>query len=111
MDITDTPKTFITDCQVIAINSNKLIIPNEGSQMKTLNDDQSPYGGQMTFSGVQTTYLGQIKTLNDEDTLYGVYMMPSLLYPRILYVSSPHLIQRQCLEMQKWNPKTQKCPL
>ena len=115
MDVTNTPKTFITDCQATAVNANKLTIPSEGSQMKTLNDDQSLYGGQMTFSGVQTTYTGQMKKLNDEDTPHRVYRMPlssaSLSYPRILYVASSHLTQGQPAEMQKWNPKIQRCPL
>ena len=83
--------------------------------MKTLSDAQSLYGGQMTFSGVQTTYLGQMKKLSDEDTPHRVYMIPqsssSLSYPRILYVASSHLIQGQPVEMQKWNPKIQRCPL
>lgn len=115
MDVTDTLKTFITDCQATAVNANKLTVPSENSQMKTLSDDQSLYGGQMTFSGVQTAYLGEMKKLSDEDTPHRVYMMPlssaSLLYPRILYVASSHLIQGQPVEMQKWNPKIQRCPL
>ncbi|XP_055442078.1 Kruppel-like factor 18 isoform X1 [Bubalus kerabau] len=115
MDVTDTLKTFISDCQATAVNANKLTVPSENSQMKTLSDDQSLYGGQMAFSGVQTTYLGQMKKLSDEDTPHRVYMMPlssaSLLYPRILYVASSHLIQGQPVETQKWNPKIQRCPL
>ncbi|MXQ99831.1 hypothetical protein E5288_WYG021428 [Bos mutus] len=115
MDVTDTLKTFITDCQATAVNANKLTVPSENSQMKTLSDDQSLYGGQMTFSAVQTAYLGEMKKLSDGNTPHRVYMMPlssaSLLYPRILYVSSSHLIQGQPIETQKWNPKIQRCPL
>ncbi|MXQ88225.1 hypothetical protein E5288_WYG017109 [Bos mutus] len=168
MDVTDTPMTFITDCQVTVVNANKRTISNEGSKVKTLNDDQSLCGGQMTisgdqtlyggqmksptvcqnlngtqmtftadktiygnqmktidedqilsvgqmnFSGDQTLYGGQMKTVND-DTLHGVHITPqslsSLSYPRILYVASSHLIQGQPVEMQKWNPKIQRCPL
>lgn len=168
MDVTDTPMTFITDCQVTVVNANKRTIFNEGSKVKTLNDDQSLCGGQMTisgdqtlyggqmksptvcqnlngtqmtftadktiygnqmktidedqilsvgqmnFSGDQTLYGGQMKTVND-DTLHGVHITPqsssSLSYPRILYVASSHLIQGQPVEMQKWNPKIQRCPL
>ena len=78
--------------------------------MKTLSDAQSLYGGQMTFSGVQTTYLGQMKKLSDEVymTSHRVYMIPqsssSLSYPRILYVASSHLIQGQPVEMISKDP-------
>ncbi|KAF6344888.1 hypothetical protein mRhiFer1_010264 [Rhinolophus ferrumequinum] len=68
-DVTDNPKTSFTDCQKITIAANKRTIPNEGSQMKTLNDDQTLYGGQMTFSGNQTLYRGQMAFSGDQ-TLY-----------------------------------------
>ena len=168
MDVTDTPPTFITVCQVTVVNANKRTIFNEGSEVGTLSDDQSLCGGQMTisgdqalygaqmksptvcqnlsgtqmtfaadkticgnqmetmdehqtlsvgqmnFSGDQTLYGGQMKTVND-DTLHEAHITPqsssSLLYPRTLYVASSHLIQGQPVEMQKWNPKIQRCPL
>ncbi|XFF75674.1 hypothetical protein AB1E18_001893 [Capra hircus] len=168
MDVTDTPTTFITVCQVTVVNANKRTIFNEGSEVGTLSDDQSLCGGQMTisgdqalygaqmksptvcqnlsgtqmtfaadkticgnqmetmdehqtlsvgqmnFSGDQTLYGGQMKTVND-DTLHEAHITPqsssSLSYPRTLYVASSHLIQGQPVEMQKWNPKIQRCPL
>ena len=87
MDVTDTPMTFITDCQVTAVNANKRTIPNEGSEVKTLNDDQSLCGSQMTISGDQTLYGGQMKsptvcqslsgtqkTFTADKTIYGNQM-------------------------------------
>ena len=62
MDVIDTPMTFITDCPVTDVNANKRTIPSESSKVKTLNDDQSLSGGQMTISGDQTLHGGQKKT-------------------------------------------------
>lgn len=76
-DVIDNPKTTFTACQ--KITANKIAIPNEGSQMKTLSDDQILYGGQMTvpkenhmmtFSAKQTFTEGHTMTSSGNQTLY-----------------------------------------
>ncbi|TKC45108.1 hypothetical protein EI555_001570 [Monodon monoceros] len=74
MDVTDTTKAFITDCKVTTVNANKMTIPNKGSQMKILDDDQSLSGGQMTFGGDQTLYEGQMKNPSERQILSGAQM-------------------------------------
>ncbi|TEA37081.1 hypothetical protein DBR06_SOUSAS210247, partial [Sousa chinensis] len=74
MDVTDTTKAFITDCKVTPVNANKMTIPNKGSQMKILDDDQSLSGGQMTFGGDQTLYEGQMKNPSECQILSGAQM-------------------------------------
>ncbi|XP_053060233.1 Kruppel-like factor 18 [Acinonyx jubatus] len=75
-DVIDNPKTTFTACQ--KITANKIAIPNEGSQMKTLSDDQILYGGQvtvpkenhmMTFSAKQTFTEGHTMTSSGNQTL------------------------------------------
>ncbi|KAJ8778194.1 hypothetical protein J1605_013855 [Eschrichtius robustus] len=73
-DGNDIPKTLITDCQATDANANKMTIPIEGSQMKTLNDDQSLYGGKITFSEDQTLYGGQMKSPSECQTLNEAQM-------------------------------------
>lgn len=73
-DGSDIPKTLITDCQATDTNANKMTIPIEGSQMKTLNDDQSLYGGKITFSEDQTLYGGQMKSPSECQTLNEAQM-------------------------------------
>ncbi|XP_023487255.2 Kruppel-like factor 18 [Equus caballus] len=70
-DVTDTPKTSFTDCQKITITASKMTIPNECSQMKTLSDDQTLFGGQMTFSGDQILTEHHTVTSGCDQTLNG----------------------------------------
>ena len=85
-----------------------------GNQMKTMDEYQTLRVRQMTSNGDQTLYGGQIKTVSD-DIFHWVHIMPqafsSSSYPRPLYVASSHFIQGQPVEMQKWDPKIQRCPL
>ncbi|XP_036174221.1 Kruppel-like factor 18 [Myotis myotis] len=61
--VTDNPKALFTDCLKTTITANNMTISKESSQMKTLSDEQTVYGGQMTFGGDQTPYGGQMTPL------------------------------------------------
>lgn len=82
-DGNDNPKALFTDCQKITTTADKMTIPNESSQMKTLSDDQTLYGGQIitlkgvhmkTFSGDQTLTKGHTVTFSGNQTLDGSQM-------------------------------------
>ncbi|XP_008568622.1 PREDICTED: uncharacterized protein LOC103588649 [Galeopterus variegatus] len=68
-EITDIPRTSLTDCQKTTITASEVLISSEGSQMKTLCGDQTLSGNQMT-----TLCGDQMKTLNDNQILYGNQM-------------------------------------
>nr|KAF6319784.1 hypothetical protein mMyoMyo1_008521 [Myotis myotis] len=52
--VTDNSKTLFTDYQSTTITAKNMTISKEGSQKETLSDEQTVYGGQMTFGGDQT---------------------------------------------------------
>ncbi|XP_036210287.1 Kruppel-like factor 18 [Myotis myotis] len=70
---TDNPKTLFTDCHRTTITANNMTISKEGSQMKTLSDEQTVDGGQMTFVGEQTRFGGHM-TFGGKQTRYGSQM-------------------------------------
>ncbi|KAI5934510.1 Kruppel-like factor 18 [Manis javanica] len=76
----DNSKALFTDCQDMTITADKMTIPDEGSQVKTLSDDQTLCGGQIiplkgahmkTFSGDQTLTKGHTVTFSGNQTLSG----------------------------------------
>uniref|UniRef100_A0A673U5P9 Transcription factor IIIA n=2 Tax=Suricata suricatta TaxID=37032 RepID=A0A673U5P9_SURSU len=82
-DVIDNPDTSFAACQ--KITANKIAVPNESSQMKTLRNDQIFYGDQMTApkkshmiasDGKQTFIESHTMTYSGNQTLNWHQMAP-----------------------------------